>query len=97
MMNPYRCYYHPDIEAVTKCERCGKYLCLECKQVYHQRVGDPDHMGVVRRDLCQDCRDKTVMFNYIFMIVIVFIFIIVASAMWQNFQNSIPSNDPFFP
>ena len=25
-----RCYYHPDREATSQCDRCGDYLCGEC-------------------------------------------------------------------
>ena len=27
-----RCYYHPDREATSQCDRCGDYLCAECMQ-----------------------------------------------------------------
>lgn len=30
-----KCYYHPERDASTKCEKCGKMICLECKTVYH--------------------------------------------------------------
>ena len=29
-----RCYYHPDREATSQCDRCGDYLCAECVQRY---------------------------------------------------------------
>jgi len=25
-----RCYYHPDREATSQCDRCGDYLCAQC-------------------------------------------------------------------
>jgi len=25
-----RCYYHPEREATSQCDRCGDYLCDEC-------------------------------------------------------------------
>lgn len=29
-MNPIRCAYHPDREALQYCNRCGKPLCSGC-------------------------------------------------------------------
>jgi len=34
--NP-KCSYHPNRDAVTKCEMCGKLICVECKNVYQQQ------------------------------------------------------------
>ena len=30
MQPDLRCYYHPDREATSQCDRCGDYLCCEC-------------------------------------------------------------------
>ena len=30
MQPDLRCYYHPDREATSQCDRCGDYLCGEC-------------------------------------------------------------------
>ena len=36
-----RCYYHPDREATSQCDRCGDYLCGECvKQFQDQYLCD---------------------------------------------------------
>ncbi len=37
-----KCYYHPDIDAVSTCKECSKHLCRECY--------DKGHNG-----LCQSC------------------------------------------
>lgn len=29
-MNPIRCAYHPDRDAVHYCNRCGRPLCTDC-------------------------------------------------------------------
>ncbi len=34
--NP-KCAYHPNWDAITKCEKCGKLICAECKNIYQQR------------------------------------------------------------
>jgi len=31
-----RCYYHPDREATSQCDRCGDYLCSECVRKFHE-------------------------------------------------------------
>ncbi len=50
-----KCYYHPKIDAETKCEDCGKYLCLECKQVLIEVHGVSDRRYSTRRELCPIC------------------------------------------
>ena len=97
MMNPYRCYYHPQIEAIAKCEKCGKYLCLECKQIYHRRVGGANYRSYVTLELCPECYDKQETYHLLFFIVFFVIFIIALLLILQNFQNFTSSNDPFFP
>jgi len=32
MQPDLRCYYHPDAEATSQCDRCGDYLCARCTQ-----------------------------------------------------------------
>ena len=32
-----RCYYHPDREATSQCDRCGDYLCAQCVQEYDEQ------------------------------------------------------------
>ncbi|MFX1573054.1 MAG: hypothetical protein ACFFB0_09915 [Promethearchaeota archaeon] len=58
-MSEMRCFYHPDIEAVSKCEQCGKLLCLQCKKVYHDvrrsGVGESSSSYAVTRELCYEC------------------------------------------
>jgi uncharacterized membrane protein len=50
-----KCYYHPEIDAETKCEDCGKYLCLECKQVLIEVHGSSDRRYSTRHELCPIC------------------------------------------
>ncbi|MFC2050951.1 hypothetical protein ACFLTN_07250 [Chloroflexota bacterium] len=28
-----RCFYHPDVDAVNRCSRCGQYVCSQCNYV----------------------------------------------------------------
>ena len=37
-----RCYYHPEREATSQCDRCGDYLCSDC-------VNDHDELHVCAR------------------------------------------------
>lgn len=93
-MNPYTCHYHPQIDAITKCDRYGKYLCLECKKVYHQVGGDDDAIGAIRDELCPDCCEKRKVSSCLISLLFIIIFLIVASIMVANFNNN--SNNPFF-
>ncbi|MHA1167878.1 MAG: hypothetical protein ACTSP4_10820 [Candidatus Hodarchaeales archaeon] len=51
-----RCFYHPDREAVEKCEKCGRLICLEDKMVY-RTVGTMDSDGR-RYILCPICYNE---------------------------------------
>ena len=32
-----RCYYHPEREATSQCDRCGDYLCDVCAYIHHDQ------------------------------------------------------------
>ena len=53
------CYYHPSRNAITKCESCGKLICVECKNIFQQThsAGTPEHRTyyVTRNELCTPC------------------------------------------
>ena len=44
--NP-KCTYHPNRDAITKCEMCQKVICVECKNVFQQRhsTSSTSHYG----------------------------------------------------
>ena len=50
-----KCAYHPEREANTKCEKCGKLICLECKQAFTTTHGTEDTRYSVRHEYCQAC------------------------------------------
>lgn len=53
------CFYHPERDASTKCEKCGRMICLECKTVYHEvhstGTGDSRSSYSIRREFCPVC------------------------------------------
>ena len=49
------CHYHKDEKAVSKCTRCGKYICRDCFDTY--RVTGGAYAG---KALCYDCCQKMV-------------------------------------
>jgi len=49
------CHYHPDREAATKCEICGKLICLECKMVLNTTHGTDESRYVIRHEACPLC------------------------------------------
>jgi len=49
------CHYHPDREAKTKCEICGKLICLECKMVLNTTHGTDESRYVIRHEACPLC------------------------------------------
>lgn len=62
-MTEINCYYHPNIEAVTKCEDCGKPICLKCKKIHrethHAGVGESSSYYATQHDLCGPCYYNT--------------------------------------
>jgi hypothetical protein len=99
------CFFHPDQLAVTKCEKCGKVICAECKMVYQEQhtnhhADDSTSTYIIRREYCTPCYYDTVQdmnspMKMIIPIIGIIIFIVIAIAMFASFQSSIPS-DPFF-
>jgi hypothetical protein len=49
------CHYHQDREAKTKCEICGKLICLECKMVLNTAHGTDESRYVIRHEICPLC------------------------------------------
>ena len=41
-MTDTKCYFHPQDEAVKKCETCGKLLCKECNEKHWHVCGMPE-------------------------------------------------------
>jgi len=63
-----KCFYHPEREAATKCEKCGKVICVECKMVYHKTVhrgtGDDRYAYSERYEYCPVCYYDTEIKKY---------------------------------
>ena len=38
-MSSQQCYFHPNIQAIDKCERCNKLICLQDKRTYSRSYG----------------------------------------------------------
>ncbi len=53
------CYYHPNRDAITKCEKCGKLICVECKMVIgetrYDDTGDNSYTYSKRQEFCKLC------------------------------------------
>jgi NADH:ubiquinone oxidoreductase subunit 3 (subunit A) len=50
-MGDETCYYHMDKLAVAKCQECGKYICVDCRQKL--LVGTAQYH--VEKELCPEC------------------------------------------
>ena len=50
-----KCYYHPEREAQSKCEKCGKLICLECKKAFNITHGASKGSYSTRHEYCQVC------------------------------------------
>ncbi|MFX0063179.1 MAG: hypothetical protein ACFFC7_13460 [Candidatus Hermodarchaeota archaeon] len=55
-MSNLQCFYHPEREAATKCEKCGKLICLECKLIRREyTLTGSDSSQWVRYEVCPAC------------------------------------------
>jgi len=59
-----KCYFHPDREATTKCEKCERMLCIECKEPYTVTHGVDDSRYATQHDLCMPCYYDIEMHKY---------------------------------
>jgi len=50
-----KCYYHPDREATTKCEKCEKMLCIECKKQNSVTHGAGESQYATQHEFCMPC------------------------------------------
>ena len=50
-----KCYYHPEREAQSKCEKCGKLICLECKKGFNITHIASERSYSTRHEYCQVC------------------------------------------
>ncbi len=94
-MQGYRCAYHPDREAVTKCEQCGALICLECKSIYRRRYHSSHnhHSYSTRYELCPICYEEKVRKanNPLFLIfpcAFLVVFMGIVSTMFAGFSGS---------
>ncbi len=50
-----KCYYHPDREATTKCEKCDKMICIECKKPISITHGVKESQYATQHEFCMPC------------------------------------------
>ncbi len=77
-----KCYYHPERESITKCETCGRLICVACKTVVHRTHGTNEDRYSTRHEVCVPCKldeelQKFSMTRIIATFSIFFIFIII--------------------
>ncbi|MFX1554308.1 MAG: B-box zinc finger protein [Promethearchaeota archaeon] len=86
-----KCAYHPDREAITKCEKCGKLICVECKTVVHDTHIGKDSSYSTRHEICVACKyDREIShfgfgFSVIpFLMIIAFLLIFIGITTYAN-------------
>jgi len=50
-----KCYYHPEREAQSKCDKCGKIICLECEKSFNVSHGTSERSYSTRHEYCLPC------------------------------------------
>jgi hypothetical protein len=71
-----KCAYHPNVNASGKCEKCGKFICLQCKV--------ENYVNDLKKEYCKKCdlenQMKTLVNNSskscIVMIIIIYVVLI---------------------
>ena len=96
------CANHPKIEAVTKCEICGKALCIACKEVYHEKSGVGDRRDRRRTEICRDCiatkkqsNKKKALIGLPIMLIIMIVSVILILTLFSSMSQ--PPNFPGLP
>ncbi len=91
-----KCHYHPEREAQSKCEKCGRVICVECKMVYHKTVhrgtGDDRYAYSERYEYCPLCYYDTQIKkykSYSHGCIAFAIFFIIAAVFMTGFFNPI--------
>lgn len=102
------CYYHPNSNAVAKCELCGKKICLDCKRIYREEIrhgaGKYRSYNILRYEYCPVCYHQSVInstkggiLNLIFTIPFAIIFIVVILGIMSSFSSdTFPGFNSFF-
>ncbi|MFX0137603.1 MAG: hypothetical protein ACFFDN_28450 [Candidatus Hodarchaeota archaeon] len=49
------CYYHPEREVNTKCENCGKLICVKCKMIFQKAYDRMDVRYYKSYEYCPIC------------------------------------------
>lgn len=94
-----KCNYHPEREATTKCEKCGKFICLECRTAIHRYHGTTDSSYSTRHEICIPCYYDTKLERYSFnlrptyicfgvLVIGILIFLILDQTIGLHFDNS---------
>jgi len=97
MMGDLNCYFHKDRIAVSKCETCGKYICLECK---HESK-DNSYSDSSNHYICPYCYANeietddssiVVVFGCLGFVVVISIFIAFTASMGGGFFSDFGSD-----
>ncbi len=76
--NHLNCYYHPERNAIAKCEKCGKPICLECNMIFRDKNITNKENYATRHNYCIVCYyDKKIKSDSIFRIIKELIFFIL--------------------
>ena len=53
--NRLNCYYHPERNAIAKCEKCGGSICFECNMIFREKNGTNKDHYTTHHDYCIIC------------------------------------------
>ena len=106
-MSSQKCFYHPTIDAVDKCSRCNKLLCLQDKKVsYPYGYSKDTYNPAIPMVYCPECYENIFVqgrikfnrmnrFSIIMFVITAGVFLIVFGSMFFNFMNVQNNNSPF--
>jgi hypothetical protein len=97
-MGNLNCYIHKDRTAVSKCDECGKYICLECQHDSSESSFSSSNTTKIK--ICPFCYADKIendlssvgpLFGCIVFVIFAFILIFIFSSL----GNSFPFSSPF--
>lgn len=94
-MGELTCYFHKDRTAVSECETCGKYICLECQ--FDSNESSYSNTRTIHSKICPYCYADNIendgtMFGMMFGCIGFMLVLVIAGAGFSSMNN-----DPFSP
>lgn len=97
-MEETTCHFHPNRTAISKCEKCGKIICLECKKIHRVSRSSNSGSSSYRYEYCPECNyeaaQKSQVSGIVFIFIAIIMFVVFASVSGIFDSGSSPFGGP---